>query len=769
MAPASESPIVARLRALKGRIRFILLSHSTLMFVLFAAAMVVGSFLLDWLFHLPVEARTGLLLIMVGTMFWGAYRFFLGPFKVPLDDHALALVVQRARPEIGDELISALQFGRKIADPGETESKDMMAAAVTRANERYGESDFSDAVSARGLRRPLLQALGALIFLAGYAVALPQHAEIWFNRSILLGDEEWPPDTRIEVTIPNIDQFRHEEPRAGFHELWVPEGAVLRVEARALGEIPTSVRLIKYGLPREKNPDPIVIELGAKAEGDIFEYRFGRVSGSFEFFVTGGDDEDEKPYFRVNVRTAPRVDELLVDYDYPDYINETGREDREGVREYNVVGPRGTDVVMRFRSSADLAEFAIVLDENEAAAMKLEAEAGDPRLFVWRFTLTDDHFYTYRLIGRNGAPSREAPNFNISAQPDLPPEIAIRMPDVSFLDVSPRAAIPLEFIVTDDHRVGEIVYRWDVSREGDFAARHVIAADEILPGDDPRERHVFAPILIGSFGAAEGGEALAPGANLLIALEAADTRSTPDDPEPNRSRYPTLLALNVREPVEIERDLMRGQVRIKDMVQQVEEGLVAAKAELASLIGADEETAFSPDSVHALISRHAILASGLSEAERAFLRIFDGYLYNRLAPSNLTENLIARSFALHREGGASHLEVVAQAVPELSRQIDETEAMGKLTRIMAIMLEVGRSQGPALDAALKRCLETTDPGERGRRLVEAGAAQEALHRSLLLLLDKMEAWEDFQDIIQGLKDIIELEKGLWDRTKKIAK
>lgn len=769
MAHPSESPIVAPLRALKGRIRAILMAHSMLMFVLFAAAMAAGSFLLDWLFHLPLEARGALLLVMVGTMAWGGYRFFVGPFQVRLDDETLALLVQSRRPEIGDELITALQFEKKLADPAETESRALMTAVVAATVERHVGSDFGSVVNARGLGRPALHALAALVVLFGYAALMPDHATIWFQRSILLADLDWPPRTRIEVTIPNLEQFRHEEPRAGFHELWVPEGAVLRVEARAIGEIPNSVRLFKYAMPREDDPDPIVIELGAKAEGDIFEYRFGRVSESFEFFVIGGDDEDEKPTFRINVRSAPRVDELLVSYDYPDYVNATGKEDRRDLREYNVIGPRGTEVEMKFRTSADVSEFKIVLDEKDQSALVLAPTADDARVFVWRFTLNEDHFYTYRLVGQNGAPSREAPNFNIAAQPDLPPEIAIRMPDVTILDVSPIAAIPLEFQVSDDHQVGEIAYRWDFDRDGPFEARHVIGEDEVRTGDDPRERQVFAPLVIADFRGPRSPDGLRPGDRLLIGLEARDTRRTSEEPEPNVTTYPSLLTLNVRESVEIERDLMRGQVRIKDMIQQVEEGVVAAAKELDAVMAAVEETAPTHEPIHGLISKHAIMASGLGEAQRAFLRIFDGFLYNRLAPSNLTENLIVRTFAAHRTGALSHLEVVSTVVPMIRREIDETEAMGKLTRIMDIMIRVNGEDAPAVDAALKRCLEGAEGEDAKQGLDAARTAQKKLHDDLLTLLDKMEAWEDFQDVIQGLKDIIDLEKGLWDRTKKIAR
>ncbi|MCB9831313.1 MAG: hypothetical protein H6807_02480 [Planctomycetes bacterium] len=769
MAASNATPIVAKLRALRGRIRAIQLGYSTLMFVLFSAAMVVGSFLLDWLFHLPIEARRGLLIIMLGTMAWGGHRFFVRPFKVPLDDESLALLVQRSRPAYGDDLITALQFQRKIADPGETESRELMAAAAAGFQQRYAREDFRRAVSGRGLARPALQALVVVLLLGAYASFLPQHARIWFARSILLADLEWPPDTQLEVTIANADQFRHEEPRPGFHEYWVPEGAVVRVETRAIGKVPSSVRLIKYDLPRSDDPNPIVIELGAAPEGALFEYRFGRVAESFEFYVVGGDDEDEKPYFRINVRTAPRVDSLEVNCDYPDYVNEAGKEDRRGVREYNVVGPKGSRIEMLFRSSTELQEFAIILDEKEDAPLILQPAPGDPRLFVWRFELEDDHFYSYRLIGANGAPSREAPNFNIAAQPDLPPEIAIRMPDLSMLEVSPRATLPLEFLVSDDYRVGTVSYLWDHDAQGDFQAGHELTAEEILPGDDQRARHVFAALELAGFPGPEGSPGLVAGNKLLLALEATDTRRTRSDPEPNRVRYPSLITLNVREAVEIERELMRGQVRIKDIVQRVEDGVVAAREELTAMLGGGEETSFDPELVHALISRHAIMASGMGEAERAFLRVFDGYLYNRLAPSNLTENLIVASIADHRSSGDAHLEVIARVVPAAAAGIDETEAMGKLATIMNIMLAIGRTDVLAIDGALKSCLDAADVEERGRRLGEASRAQQAMHEHLLLLLDKMEAWEDFQDIVQGLKDIIDLEKGLWDRTKKIAK
>lgn len=767
------NPLIGKLAKVRSQLRVLLAGSSLFRFLATASLVVATSFLLDWLFQLPIGARIVLFIAMLVFVLRGAFQTFIRPFTLPMSDDAVALHVQARNPQFGDSLISAIQLSRELKGDSTTESRSMIAAAIAQITSALAKENFSKSVPMRSLAKPALLASVLLVAILGYGASKPELTKLWFARCILLGEEEWPKATTLEVIIANLDQYRHEVDDSGNYEVWVPEGSVVLVQTTAIGEVPNSVRLHKYALPRTSGNRPITIEIARHSESDVFEYRFGRVRESFGFCVEGGDDTDEHPYFTVNVRTAPKVEELLVNYDFPEYINDVGREDRENVREYNIVGPMGTEIAMYFRTSSEVVQFDIVLDEAADKTIRLEPTPDDPRLFEWRFQLNDDHFYTYRLIGANGAPSYEAPNFNISAQPDVPPDIAIQRPVTTTVDVTANATLPLKFQVVDDYRVGNVSLRWDGSREGDFKSRREFGTAEMRLSEEMRDTAVFAALTLSDFTIEKEGRSSAPeiGDRVFIKLEATDTRLTATEPTPNTTVYPSLLVLNIREATEIERDLTRTQIRIKGQVARIEESLATKLEELGNLIEAPatEDASTSNETIQTLISAQALMTSGLDESTRGFVRVFDGYLFNRLDNSNLTETLISSICGAHKNREGNHLDFIAEILPRERQLINDTEAMGKLALIMDLLLDSARNKTKTVDNALRLAFDQPNAESQNKELVRAKAAQAALLAQLRQILEKMEDWEDFQDVVQSLKDIIELEKGLQNRIKKIAK
>ncbi len=764
----STFPLRRRLSELRRRIRLLDLARSVCFFILTAAGLVVAVFFLDWLFELPLGARATLLVISIAIMAWGAVRHFILPSKKRLDDETLALLVEKTHPELNSSLISALQFERQIEDPANTESRELMRSTIDDAVDRFSAHHFTDAAKADDLKRPALYALFLVLALGIYAQVRPDHAALFVKRVLLLQNDPWPPDTTLVVTVPG---FEWKEGADGAREFFVPEGAVIRVQVEARGVIPPSLRITKKDLA---TGEPITIEVGGRGDDPMFDYRFVRVARDFEFYVQGGDDDDTYPTYRVFVRTAPRIDELLVDYDYPDYINATGLEDRTSVREYNVLAPVGTKVSLHFKVSAPLQAFSVLMGGDEAT-LRLEPEDDDRRSYVWSFVVNHDFLYSYKLTGENGAPSAEAPYFNISAQPDLPPEIGIVMPETGYVDVTTRATIPIAFRVHDDWRLGAVALRWDSDREGAFLNRIVLEGDDLRADDDGKTARAFHAFEVTSIQVLDEDQKLRPlraGDTLFVRMEAEDTRRLSGDRGslgPNHATYPSPIVLRVREGPEIERDLSRLQVRVREQVVRVESVLVQIQEKLKLMSGAVAEGEASEQSFRELVAAQSLVTSGLGEADRGFLRIFDGYLFNRLDPSGLTENLVEAVCRRHRENESPHGEIVATAAADLAAGVNEEEAMGKLVRIMDLLHRTAHETAPRMDEALRKIGELRDPTERRSALAAIAPAEDALVKDIRALLSRMEDWEDFQDLVRSLKDIIDLQKNLHERLKKAAR
>ena len=767
--------LVDRLQGVRSRIRSVLIADALLRFVAVTGALAAGSYVLDRVFRLPIEARVAMLAIMVAVMFWGARRFFLKPFAVRIAEDDLALLVESRHPEYESLLISALQLSRDLEAGRTTESPELIRSVVADAVERFRGADFKASVSSRHLTRPATAALMAALVVGGFTAAFPDQASLWFSRCILLSPTPWPPRTRLEVKIANIEKFATSTAADGAVEILAPEGSTIRVDVTAEGDVPNSVQIRKTSHPRADGQSPIVIDVPARDSGDLFEYKFGRVSQSFEFWVTGGDDDDETPYYRIVVRNSPRIESFEADYDLPQYVNDTGEPDKAGVREYNLLAPVGTEVTMRFGVSAELERFDLVFDDKPDQPIRLTPEAAKANVYVHRFTLETDRFYTYRLIGKNGAPSREAPNFAVTAQPDQPPQIGIQLPEAATIDVTPTATALFLLQITDDFRIGRVDLRWDAARDGAYTNLLPFGETDLRVRTDGREATAFRALELRDLAIVRDGAAgpVRPGDTIYVRFDAFDTRATAKEPNPNRFAYPSPVALHVREGVEIERELVRSQVRLKEQTRRALETTTKLIVDIdASRRETDRKKTDADryrNELFGMLSAQDLTVSGLQETARGYVRVFDGYLFNRLDPTPLTEAMVADLIGLHRREDARHDELVARALATARLQIDDGEAMGKVARIMDLLFGVSRNAAPEASRALKTACETSTVEETKTALDQSHAAMVRLEADLTTLVEKMEEWEDFQDMVQSLKDIIDLERGLTDRMKRIAK
>ena len=66
----------------------------------------------DWWLRLPGMVRLCLLVGTLGGTGYVAWRFFVAPLRIPLNEDDMALAIERRHPDLGDRLISAVQFSR---------------------------------------------------------------------------------------------------------------------------------------------------------------------------------------------------------------------------------------------------------------------------------------------------------------------------------------------------------------------------------------------------------------------------------------------------------------------------------------------------------------------------------------------------------------------------------------------------------------------------------------------------------------------------------
>ena len=197
------SPIASRLDLLRRRVWSWLMVDGLSRLSLCLVGLIAIDLLVDWSFQMDRPQRVVMLLLTLGTIAVVSYRRLWQPLAVRPTDDALCLQVERQHPELGESLISALQFSRLTGLP-DGASAAMVQATIERGSRVASEINFDSVLHQRRFQTNVALLAVGLVFLGGTAASVfaTDTFSIWFNRNVLLGDREWPQDVHFEVPSP---------------------------------------------------------------------------------------------------------------------------------------------------------------------------------------------------------------------------------------------------------------------------------------------------------------------------------------------------------------------------------------------------------------------------------------------------------------------------------------------------------------------------------------------------------------------------------------
>ena len=160
----------------------------------------------------------------------------------------------------------------------------------------------------------------------------------------------------------------------------------------------------------------------------------------------------------------------------------------------------------------------------------------------------------------------------------------------------------------------------------------------------------------------------------------------------------------------------------------------------------------------------------LVNTARIYRRVYDAYLWNRLdAESSLTEKLIKEFSLLYKtQGDLEREKLLRQAVEKVRPLLDESTTMGTLTLILDLFLKTAYERSPAIKKLVGRASQETDPGKQLKSLESALKEQRLLRQDLILLADRLQAWEDFLGILQGFQDALDMQEGIRSKIEKLT-
>lgn len=748
--------LLARLRALARKRRLARAAAGAAATVLAVAGLLVLTFALDRWLRLPLAVRAVHLALCVAAAGWVAWRRFFRPLGERFPEAEAAMLVERADPRLEDRLISALQLREQVAAGGEVGSRELVEASIARTLADLDGRDLSAAYDARHVRKPVLGAVGAAALLVFAAAARPDDALLFAKRCLLLGSAEWPRETRLTLVVVDADTYARvvEDGREVFR---VPERTPLQVRVEVEGKIPSSVELVAR--PTDDPTKRQMIAMGRPGGTGAFRHVFPPLSQSLVLHAIGGDDDDDEPSVEIRVARAPRLQRLQVDVSPPAYTRVAARTTADA----NLSVPEGTKLRFRFEVNMPLDAFELAFDKAGTLVLK----PGEDGAYVHEIALAQSDFYTYRLRGKNGVNSVEAPRYVLTAEPDQAPRVQIDLPWQNAVFCTPEAVVPLRGTAIDDYGVAAVGLRFGTGDEGLPSALELTGADLLTPLGGPNVAFYrdFSPRDFGD---------LKVGDRARFKLLVTDNRATETSPEPHRQFGDYEYSLQVLAPADVERELAQRQARLKERVRDIlalAEARAAETSELLARLGGDAQTEASLAAALAQIETgQNRITSELAGSGRQFMRVFEGYLYNRLDPGNLTEKLLAVLAGIYRSSAESDpFKIYGEALGVVRRQASETELLGRLVVILDLFVRTAAERSPEAARRLAQAGLTANVADRAETLRGAKTQQDALIEDLRALEEKLEAWEDYLDVIQGLRDLIDLQKGVKGKAEKLTK
>jgi len=761
----SSSP---RLNALLARVRAQVVRQVWLHGLGSVAAVTMGwllfAFMADYLLHVPAPVRIIHLIVAVAlpvVFFWRELLTLLR--RVP-DRAGIALLIERAHPDLRELFVSAVQLGAGRAD----EDHELVQAVVAQAEERAGSEHFDDVLEPRRPRRRF--AVGAAVSavtLIAFA-ASPQLTGIFFQR-MLGASVAWPQRTHLSVEVPIVGDRAQVETRDGEILVRVARGSSVPVLVRAEGEVPEEVTL-HFSSGHEA-------VLGSSGTG-LFRTVLPSLQEDLEFFATGGDDEAGLPVVRLTVLQPPDVAGLAVFVDPPAYSGLASRT----VYDRDVEVLEGSSLrVHMLPDPLDATGDARLLPEDRVIALTrapypLEPDAeGNARPeasgLVFEFIAEASIRYRFELTDKSGLPNPDPGLFGIQVTPDRRPEVALLSPGRAEVDVVPGGALALRVRVEDDFGIQGI--QWEIRNSvqgdvllssGELTGTQIVPLEDLYGGGRRRVEVARVRLEVDELST----EALAEGQLVVLQVQASDNRQ----PAPNvtPSSPIRMRVVNADEFLRRLQDRLARAGEQANRLSDLQEEKQARTSELLAVLASDDLEPAEVSEIGALLPGQRRVQGDARALARELASVAESLLFSRVDDRGgpLLETLDERL------GQFTDRSFHAEPWRELADlygtdQLGSAGLAGKLVEIVGIGLEVSEEHTLAASDALVRAQAASDPQVVRDAIAEAYAHQEASLAAISHLLEQLAEWDNFQSILTLTRDILNRQKNLTERTRQFTK
>ncbi len=709
-------PVSDRLRNLRFRIAtwFVVDGLSRLLLCLL---LLIGiDLLIDWLFHMDRAQRIVMLVLAIGILVVVLYRRIIRPLSQRVTDDALCLEIEDQNKQLGQSLISAVQFSRME----DFESRGISTALV-RATIDHGMLGAEKVAFEKILRADrfvvnlILLAVTVLALIGvGVSAAVTNSMAIWFDRNLMLGHRQWPQDVFLAVEGVQDGQLR------------IPRGDDCTVIVAVTDEsrrMPTEVLIDirSDGAQRSESLE--------KSTERRFQTTFMNVIEEFEFRARS--KRVTTPWYAVRLVDRPAVEQLYLELTPPKYAGQTLEQLPPGKGPYYVL--KGSSLRVQGTANKALSDATLSIgkhrysmDVSDGAEFHSLLTGEQLVAGVYRIELTDTE--QILLPGRDESgplKSKQPTSFTLKIRKDREPQVRAKLNGISTMVVR-RARIPFDCRVNDDYAVSDVrlSHKWraeDDDKEPRTGVDGLEQLQNLLNRSSVSFQHAFelSPLRIPA------------GSQFSFVIEADDNDNI-SGPKTGRS---TSFLLRVVGEDELRTDLLR---REKEQRQEFERYLKQ-----------QEDILTDCDATRADIRGNATL---------------DANQRGLLAKTQKRQKLLGTNLA----GIAQRFENIVLEILNNKLEAEDGDLLRRLRGkiidpIWSLVDERIPSAAKHLDQAWR---QSSDPAKRNQSLTSAIDKQREITATMREILRHMVKAEGFQEAVNLLFEIQREQKKVLDETDK---
>ena len=725
--------VMEKLLRMRSKLTRWILIHGLGRWLIAILAVLAFDVALDRFFKMDFAQRLVMLIAMaVAAVVYFGIRV-LKPLFSRLSDDALIYEVENKNPELKESLLSSVQLSRDEDWKQWGTSAALAAATIQQGIEKSKLVDFSKALDlSRHLQNWLLLMAG-LAMAAGVGVGISQteFLKTWFNRNILLLEDQWPQATYLEI-VGAVDG-----------ELILPRGGdhrqLVRVTEDSLeSDVSVSLEISHQGGKTFHQMKPT-----GKLNGREHVFVFHNVSSPFRFRASGGDDVTS--WVDVKLVEPPSVIQLDLNVLMPAYTGVTRRE-LQGVGPHSVLVGSRLDVGIKTNKALSAANLKL---DQEVYPMQLGEDDTQFNLTIpGEGQALVGGEYEFELVDSSGMKSSRRSKFRVTIKEDDVPKIRASLLGISGL-VSARANLPASYQAVDSYGLTQLAFdaTWKTGDNDEKTGQRELVFAEPRPGEDGlpiRQVKDFAELDLEPLG-------LSPGTSFRFSVTAKDNH--PGKPNVGRSQE---FLLRVVTDEELRADLLRREIEQRkafdDQAYQVQLALMTEIQAIAARTRQDGVSQEEFDSKReaaliALVRKQKGVGTVLDRVANRFEEFLVEVKNNRLDEA---ENQLAPEQRIETRFDERIIGPIRQLDSELislaSRQFDNAR---RAIRDQSELEEIV-DQSVELQLAIL---------EEMKRILSAMADSESFQE---IINDFLEVKSKTTEIKGGIKDRIKPDDGIFD-------